>query len=198
MKTNYQTLSSEAVNSLKSLISNTEKRTIELDYVLKEIRKDLKKTETDLANTIDKNWKRFKQLHAENMPHIKYNGKAEVVICDWVEKPQNYNENKAISEYRYTCDDKTTKCDVCIDGTIVREKEVAVKFQITHPSGYSEEVTCKDADGKPIRKIEKMTLVPKAKSAWGFTETMVLAFIAAADDLLSELAAAKETEQEQA
>lgn len=196
MKTKFQTLSSEAVNSLKSLISNTEKRTIELDYVLKEIRKDLKKSDADLANTIDKNWKRFKQLHAENMPHIKYNGSKSVTICDWVEKPQNYNENKAISSYRYTGDETITKCDVCIDGVIVRKKEVAVKFQITHPSGYTEEVTCKDGDGKPIKQTVNMTLVPKAKSAWGFTETMVLAFLAAADDLMTELA--EQTEQENA
>lgn len=196
MKTNYQTLSAESVNSLKSLISNTEKRTLEKDFVLKEIRKDLKKSDAELANTIDENWKRFKQLHAENMPHIKYNGKKEVVICDWIEKPQNYDANKAISSYRYTGDESITICPNCIDGTIVREKEVATKFTIKHPSGYTEEVTCKDSEGKAIKEIVKMTLVPKVKSAWGFTETMVLAFIAAADDLMTELA--EKTEQENA
>jgi hypothetical protein len=191
MKTNYSNLSAESVSSLKSLISSTEKRTLELQFVLKEIRKDLKKSDADLANTIDVNWHRFKELHALNMPHVIYNGSKVPTIVDWVEKPQNYNENKAIKSFRYTGDEEITLCDTCIDGTITREKEVAVKFQITHPSGYTEEVTCKDGDGKPIKQTVNMTLVPKAKSAWGFTETMVLAFIAAADDLLAELAAAK-------
>lgn len=191
MKTNYSNLSAESVSSLKSLISSTEKRTLELQFVLKEIRKDLKKSDADLANTIDVNWNRFKELHALNMPHVIYNGSKVPTIVDWVEKPQNYNENKAIKSYRYTGDEEITVCETCIDGAITREKEVAVKFQITHPSGYTEEVTCKDEEGKAIKQQVSMTLVPKAKSAWGFTETMVLAFIAAADDLLAELAAAK-------
>lgn len=187
MKTNFVSLNSETIANLKSLISNTEKRTLEYSYVLKEIRKDLKKSDADVANVIDLNWKRFIELWKLNMPHVVYNGKKDVVVVDWVEKPQNYNENKAIKQYRYTGDETITIPKTCIDGVIVREKEVAVKFQITHPSGYSEEVTCKDADGKPIKQQVNMTLVPKAKSAWGFTETMVLAFIAATDDLLTEL-----------
>lgn len=198
MKTTFKSLNAETVGNLKSLISNTEKRTLDYTFVLKEIRKDLKKTETDLANTIDVNWKRFLELWTLNMPHVMYNGQKKPVVVDWVEKPQNYNENKAIKSYRYTGDEGITTCETCIDGTIVREKEVAVKFQITHPSGYTEEVTCKDAEGKPIKATNKLTFVPKAKSAWGFTETMVLAFIGAADDLVAELNAAQETEQENA
>ena len=189
MKTKFQVLSEEQVKSLNSLINGTEKRTMSYSFVLKEIRKDLKKNgAVDIANTIDENWKRFLELWALQMPHVIYNGSKVPTVVDWVEDPEGkFKLEKAIKSYRYT-DDEEVKVEGCTDGRIKREVTCKMMEVITYASGFSKEVPSLDEEGKPITETTTKTFVPKEKSAWGFTKTLVAAFIAATDDLLCELA----------
>lgn len=190
MKTNFVVLSEESVKFLQSKISETEKRTNEYSHVLKEIRKDLKKSGeegSELATVIDANWKRFLELHALQMPHVIYNGTKVPTICDWVEdKDGKFKLEKAIKSYRYT-DDEVVHVDGCTNGRIERKVEKAEKVVLTFPSGYTKEFDALDGEGNKIVSEVVVTFVPKVKSSWGYTKTMVAAFIAAADDLLIEL-----------
>ena len=190
MKTNYAVINEKEIQVLKSLISDTEKRTLEREFVLREIRKDLKKAGSALADTIDKNWKRFLELQALQMPHVIYNGKSTPTIVDWVKDPEGkFKLEKDIKQYLYTDDAEITVVEGCFDGRIVRESIVQKKEIIVYASGFEKEVVSLDKDGKPKTEKMNVTFVPKEKSTWGFTQVMVEAFIAAADDLLAELAA---------
>lgn len=187
MKTTFVKLNEEDVKSLKSLISGTEKRTMDREFVLREIRKDLKSSNAELAKVIDANWKRFLELQAFRMPHVVYNGHSMPAICDWVKDSENFKLEKAIKSYRYADDEEETVVEGCFNGRIVRTKEEAVKETITYASGFQKEVASVDENGDPIIQEVEVTLVPKEKSAWGFTNVMVDAFISAVDDLLEEL-----------
>lgn len=189
MKTVFVALKDEDVKSLKSLISETEKRTLNYEFVLREIRKDLKAANNKLASVIDANWKRFLELHALQMPHVVYNGHAKPTIVDWVKDPEGkFKLERAIKAYRYTGDEEQTAVENCFDGRIVRTMQEKQKETITYASGFQKEVDALDEEGKPIVNEVQVELVPKEKSAWGFTTVMVEAFIAATDDLLAELA----------
>lgn len=189
MKTNFVVLNEEDVKGLKSLISETEKRTLTREFVLREIRKDLKASNAKVAGIIDANWKRFMELHALEMPHVVYNGKAVPTLVDWVKDPEGkFKLERAIKAYRYVDDAEQTKVDNCFDGRIVRTKQEKVMETITFASGFEKEVPSLDAEGNTIVADVEVVLVPKEKSTWGFTSVMVDAFIAATDDLLAELA----------
>lgn len=187
MKKNFAAMNEETIKSLKALIQGTEKRTLEYEFVLREIRKDLKQSDAALAKTIDENWKRFLELHALEMPHVVYNGHAKPTLVDWVKDSENFKLEKAIKAYRYVDDEAQTEVDGCFDGRIVRTKEEDKMIEFTHPSGAKKLYPELDADNNHIKIQVDVVLVPKAKSTWGFTSTMVEAFIAAADDLLEEL-----------
>lgn len=187
MKKNFAAMNEETIKSLKALIQGTEKRTLEYEFVLREIRKDLKQSDAALAKTIDENWKRFLELHALEMPHVVYNGHAKPTLVDWVKDTENFKLEKAVKAYRYVDDEAQTNVDGCFDGRIVRTKKEKVMETIKFASGFEKEVPSLDEEGNTIEQEVCVTLVPKAKSTWGFTSTMVEAFIAAADDLLEEL-----------
>lgn len=188
MKTTYSAICEDSVKGLQAIISNTEKRTLDREFVLREIRKDLKKSDLDLAKVIDANWKRFLELQALEMPHVIYNGHKNPTIVDWVKDPENkFKLEKAIKSYRYTDDEEITKVKGTFNGRITRTIKDTKKEVITYASGYCKEVPSLDENGKTIETEVTISLVPKEKSAWGFTKTMVEAFIAAADDLLIEL-----------
>lgn len=189
MKKNYVAIKEEDVKALKTLISETEKRTLDYEFVLREIRKSLKAADGKLAATIDANWKRFLELHALQMPHVVYNGHAKPTIVDWVKDPENkFKLEKAVKAYRYTEDDEQTIVSGCFEGRIVRTKQEKEMETITFASGFQKEMPSLDEEGNPIVNDVDVTLVPKEKSTWGFTSVMVEAFIAATDDLLAELA----------
>lgn len=189
MKKNFVALNEETIKALKSLISETEKRTLGYEFVLREIRKDLKATNGALAAKIDANWKRFLELWALQMPHVVYNGHAKPTIVDWVKDPEGkFKLERAIKAYRYTEDDAQTAVDGCFDGRIIRTKQEKATEVITFASGFQKEVASLDEEGNAIVNDVDVELVPKEKSAWGFTTVMVEAFIAAADDLMAELA----------
>lgn len=189
MKTNFAVLNEEDVKGLKSLISETEKRTLDREFVLREIRKDLKKSNAKVAGIIDANWKRFLELQALEMPHVLYNGHSAPTICDWVKDPEGkFKLEKAVKAYRHTDDEEQTIVDGCFNGRIVRKVTETVKEVITYKSGFSKEVAALDENGDTIEQEVEIELVPKAKNTWGFTKVMVEAFIAATDDLLAEVA----------
>lgn len=190
MKTNFVVLKEEDVKALKSLISETEKKTLDREFVLREIRKGLKATNSKLAALIDANWKRFLELQALQMPHVVYNGKSVPTLVDWVKDPEGkFKLEKAIKAYRHTDDEAQTVVDGCFEGRITRLSIEPVKEVITYKSGFTKEVQSYDEEGNPMTEQVEVTLVPKEKSSWGFTKVMVDAFVAAADDLLAELAA---------
>lgn len=192
MKTKFVALKEEDVKALQSLISTTEKKTLEREFVLRQIRKEIKATNGALAKTIDENWARFCELHAINMPHVVYNGSSKPTIVDWVKDPEGkFKLERAIKEYRHTDDTENTIVDGCFDGRVVRKVEEKQMVVIEFASGFSKEIPDLDADGKPITTTVDATFVPKEKSTWGFTKTMVEAFLAAADDLLLELKESK-------
>ena len=188
MKTNYVILKEEDVKSLRALISETEKRTLERENVLREIRKDLKKSNADLAKVIDENWKLFLELQALQMPHVVYNGNSKPTIVDWVKDPDGkFKLAKPIKSYRYTTDESITVVDGCFDGRITRDVADTKKEVIVFASGFAKEVPSLDEEGKTIPVIVKSDFVPKEKSTWGFTKVMIESFLAAADDLLETL-----------
>lgn len=187
MKKTFVAMNEETIKSLKALISGTEKRTLTYEFVLREIRKDLKESNAGLAKVIDTNWKRFLELWALEMPHVVYNGSSKPTIVDWVKDTDTFKLERAIKAFRYVDDEEQTKVEGCFDGRIVRTKQEKQMEVITFASGFSKEMPSLDEEGNAIVNDVEVTLVPKEKSTWGFTSTMVEAFIAAADDLLEEL-----------
>ena len=128
MKTNFVALKEEDVKALKAMISETEKRTLDREFVLREIRKSLKATNSKLAGIIDANWKRFLELQALQMPHVVYNGKSTPTLVDWVKDPEGkFKLEKAIKAYRHTDDEAQTIVEGCFEGRITRSSVEPVK-----------------------------------------------------------------------
>lgn len=191
MKTNYVRLSENQVNVVRGLISTAEGKQNEAKVVLKAIRHELKVNSTledhVVAVDIDNNWNRFLELWALQMPHVWYNGEKQPTVVDWVKDTENFKLKKAIKSYRFTDDEQPQTVANCFNGRVERKTTVNMTEVVTLKSGYELEVPSRDENGDIITTEEVKTFVPKAKSKWGFSKTLVEAFLAAADDLEEEL-----------
>jgi len=183
-------LSDEQIKRIKVWAKNAKEESEKLTVVLNGIKKQLSKdTESnDVAKCIDANWKEFVGLFMLNMPHVVYNGTKTPVVVDWVEAKETSNLQKAFRQYRYFGEDITTPTnaagEVTCVGSIEREKEVQKTIDFTHPSGYVQTIPMRDAEGKIITESVMTKFVVREKSIWGYTDTVVSAFINAADELV--------------
>lgn len=187
MKTNYSALSEEAKKAILDLIDNARKESLTLPVVLHGIRKQLKAAgDVEVAKAIEANWKTFNTLFMFQMPHVVYNGTNTPVVVDWVLDNGKFKLEKAIKSLRYTDDEEVT-IDGCSDGRVSRTISKRKTEIVTLASGYELEVPSRDVEGNYINEDEEVVFVPKAKSSWGFTDVVIKAFLAAADDLLVSL-----------
>lgn len=128
--------------------------------------------------------KLFMETFATCMPHVIYNGtgKDKVVIVDFVEAKENSNLSKAIKQYRLA-GGEIVKPKNCV-GVIETEQEVKKMETVTLASGFEVEVVSRDAEGNVLTEIKKTRLVPREKSVWGYTETVMNALIDALEILV--------------
>lgn len=119
--------------------------------------------------------KRFLQVFFQQMPHVVYNGTDKVVVVDWVESEEDCK--KPIRQYRLA-GEPLVNCDECIFSATTT-KEIKRKEIVTLQSGFVIEVASRDADGNYITEQKEVRLVPREKSAWGYTDTVMQAFIVA-------------------
>ena len=182
-------LSEDQIKAIKTWAKNAKETSEQLNVVLNGIKRQLSKdTESNaVAKLINANWNDFKGLFMYQMPHVVWNGTKTVVPCDWVEAKENSKLDKAIRAYRYG--ENAVKLDVCV-GHIEGDVEKTVMELITFKSGFTKEVPSLDENGEQIKQTVRVKLVPREKTAWGYTETVINAFIAATDELLAELAEA--------
>lgn len=177
-------LSNEQVERIKSWAKSAKEESDKLSVVLNGIKKQLSKdTESnEVAKNIDANWKEFVGLFNYEMPHIIWNGTKSIIPSDFVVVKGELKEKRAFREYRLAGGDIVVleTCAFSIEG----EKEVNEMTTFKHPSGFEQPIPLRDAEGKIITHTEKVTLVPREKTSWGYTETVINAFIAAADQLM--------------
>lgn len=201
MKT-YKHLSEEDVKTIKKWAKSAKEASEQLNVVLNGIKRQMSKlnAENKTAKVIDANWKEFKEEFMFQMPHVVYPGVRKLVPCDWVKANDRTKFNVFFVEFREagkecftfgTSEDGSNNSASYIKGT----EEVPDKVKFTHPSGYVEEIDAKDADGNLITKTVECKLVPREKTAWGYTETVINAFCAAADELLDRKKATEETNE---
>lgn len=185
-------LTEEQVKGIRAWAKAAKEYNERLDVVLNNIKKQLKRESGDNApaKAIDKNWKFFKeQLFPSCMPHYRKNGASTIIVCDWIEAKNDKPLNLAFSEFRFIKDEvreDATKLEQCV-GHIVRELPKPVKEVLTFKSGFQKEVDALDENGEKILANAKCNLVPREKSQWGYTDTVVDAFIEATDRLLMML-----------
>ena len=184
VRKSMKNLTEEQVKSIKSWAKTAKEESEKLTVVLNGIKKQLcKEKQSNLvAKCIDKNWKEFVGLFNLEMPHIVWNGTKAPTPCEWVVAKENSNLNKAFRQYRYAGED-IVKLDKC-EGSIKREVEEKVMVKFVHESGYVQELAARDKDGNPITMQKECRLVPREKSIWGYTETVINAFVNAADELV--------------
>lgn len=187
MKTNY--LSEEQVSSIRAWAKGAKENQEQINVVLNNIKKQLKgdRLSNKVARSIDANFALFKnKLFPNAMPHYRKNGSSTIIVCDWVEQKTLKSMNVAFSEFRYIKGDvreDATKLPECV-GHITRDIEKPERVTIVYPSGFEKEVDAVDKEGKTITKPVATNLVPHEKSAWGYTDVVIDAFIEAADELM--------------
>ena len=183
-------LSEEQVKRIKVWAKTAKEESEKLSVVLNGIKKQLSKdTESnEVAKKIDANWKEFVGLFNLCMPHVVYNGTKTPVVVDWVEAKDTSNLLKAFRQYRFFGEDITIPTNangevVCV-GSIEREKDEQKTIDFTHPSGYVQKIPLRDAEGKIITEKVMTKYVIREKAIWGYTDTVINAFISAADELM--------------
>ncbi|MBR1525035.1 MAG: hypothetical protein IJ640_00045 [Prevotella sp.] len=125
--------------------------------------------------------KNFLAVFAQHMPHVVFNGTDKVVMVDWVEAKEDSNLNKAIRQYRLA-GGNIVRPEVCV-GVVETEQEVKKQEKVTLASGYEMMVVSRDAEGTILTETKKLRLVPREKSVWGYTDTVMNAFIEAIEEI---------------
>lgn len=118
--------------------------------------------------------KKFLSVFYQQMPHVVYNGTDKVIVVDWVEA-KDQKGTKAIKQYRIA-GEAMEKPDGCPTFISV-EKDVKKMEIVTLASGYSMEVVSRDAEGNVITEKRQVRLLPREKTVWGYTDTVMQAFI---------------------
>lgn len=168
----------------KSAKEASEKLTVVLNGIKRQLSKE--KGSNEIAKLIDAHWKEFVAEFMHQMPHVVWNGSKQAVVCEWVESKDD-KPKKAFRQYRYFGEEISYPTNAAGEieavGSIEREIEKTAKEVITFASGWSMEVPSRDSDGN-VQKTKVCTkLVPREKNVWGYTDTVIDAFIAAADKL---------------
>lgn len=191
----YKHLSAEDVKAIKTWAKNAKEASEKLTVVLNGIKRQMSKTngENKTAKCVDKNWKEFVEEFNNQMPHIVKAGTKKIVPCDWVKATDKTKFNVFFSEYRVAGEELVNfggeelpngKISYKTGSFIMGKYEEVQKIKFVHPSGHEEEIPEKDKDGNVITKTVECKFVPREKTAWGYTETVVNAFIAAADEIM--------------
>lgn len=118
--------------------------------------------------------KKFLNVFYQQMPHVVYNGTDKVVVVDWVEAKSD-STGKPIRQYRLA-GETIEKPEGC-PSVIVTEKEVKKMEEVTLASGYVQQVVSRDADGNIITERKQVHLFPREKTVWGYTDTVMNAFV---------------------
>lgn len=127
--------------------------------------------------------KLFMETFATCMPHVIYNGtgKDKVVIVDFVEAKENSN-CKPIRQYRLAGGEICRPKGACL---VIETEQVVKKMEtVTLASGFEMDVVSRDAEGNVLTETKKTRLVPREKSVWGYTETVMNALIDALEILV--------------
>lgn len=159
------------------------------------------------AELVDKNWKLVMGFTRKNMPHVIFNGDTEPTVCDFVKiddksKAKRFfkvyqtveyqgkgKDRKRVAE-RHDLEGETS--NVIFVSTTENKTET-----VTLASGWPIEVPSRDEKGNIITKTVEVMMMPREKGVWGFSETLVDAFIQAIEDLevyLAEEEAKKKAE----
>lgn len=120
--------------------------------------------------------KNFLQAVAFFHPHYVLNGSKKAIACDFVTATEENKDSKTIRQYRLSVDEEVVRPEVC-SNVIETEREENKMETITFESGYKMEVPARDVEGKVLKETQKVQLVPRKKSVFGFTKEMKTAVI---------------------
>lgn len=151
-------------------VANKVASALTTDMLTKEWVKDL------VGESGSKARKNFLQAVAFFHPHYVINGSSKIIACDFVTATEENKDSKTIRQYRLSVADEVVHPEVC-KNVIDTEREENKMETITFESGYSMEVPARDAEGKVLKEMQKVQLVPRKKSVFGFTKEMKTAVI---------------------
>ena len=124
----------------------------------------------------DKARKNFLQAVAFFHPHFVLNGTNKVIACDFILATDENKGSKTIRQYRLSVDDEVVRPEICAE-VIETEREETKTEKVKLESGWEIEVPSRDAEGKLLKEMRKVQLVPRKKSVFGFTKEMKTAVI---------------------
>lgn len=114
------------------------------------------------------------------LPHYVLNGSAKCIACDFILATEENMDSKTIRQYRLSSDEEVVKVDVCKNYVETLREESKME-KVRFESGFEMEVPSRDVEGKIIREVKKVQLVPRKKTVFGFTKDMKTAIINAVD-----------------
>ncbi len=140
----------------------------------------------DLVGT-GKTRSHFISLFMNAMPHVTWNGSESITVVDWVECKDTDKAHKAFREYRMAGHDIVDLSGKeCMSIVPVEKDGVKVMEDVKLASGFIITVPSRDCEGNYIVRKETIKYVPREKTVWGYTETVLNAFIAALEVLENE------------
>ena len=119
---------------------------------------------------------RFLEVFSFCMPHYILNGTDKAIACDFVAATDSNRLSKTIKQYRLSVDADIVKPEGCATSIKTTDEE-PMTTEFKHPSGYVQNIVLRDAEGKPITKTVEVELVPRKKSAWGYTKDVKQAIL---------------------
>lgn len=139
------------------------------------------------ADLVGKGTKRshFIALFMDCMPHVTFNGEKKITVVDWVECKDVEKAHRAFREYRIAGQNAVTLTE-CKSIVAVEQDGVKVYESVKLASGFTITVPSRDSEGNYIVEKRTINYVPREKSVWGYTETVLGAFLSALEILENE------------
>lgn len=185
-------MTNESRESLKALFTANANKQLSLSNVISTSIAALRKGSTSdklYAELVGKGKTRshFIALFMEQMPHVTWNGSKKSTVVDWVECKDTEKAHKAFREYRLAGEPVVDlKGKECLSIVEVEKDGVKVMESVKLASGFVITVPSRDVEGNYILQKKNIKLIPREKTVWGYTETVMDAFIAALEVLENE------------
>ena len=184
-------MTNESRESLKKLFTENANKQLSLSTVISTSIAALKKgsmSDRLYAELVGKGKERshFISLFMEQMPHVTWNGKKKITVVDWVECKDTEKALRAFREYRLAGEIVDLSGKECMSIISVEKDGIKVMESVKLASGFIITVPSRDAEGNYIITKATVKYIPREKVIWGYTETVMNAFIKALEVLENE------------
>ena len=123
---------------------------------------------------------RFLEVFSFCMPHYMLNGTDKAIACDFVAATDSNRLSKTIKQYRLSVDSDIVKPEGCATYIKTTSEEPKMQeFTLKYDSGFEEVIKrqVRNAEGEVETEQVTVELVPRKKSAWGYTKDVKQAIL---------------------